>query len=310
MAKRISAAAYQALRDALPAIVWYKRSFNNYLRTAFRANPAVLSGIDFTLPKREVADEVVDRLMSDESAYQDVTLRLMLEVASMKSFPELQNHEDGEHLVMKATAAVELLREHTAAHESLMVERQRIEAEREAYAQHAEVQRRFADELAALLSDFLRLEAMPMDSARERGLAFEPFLNRLFGLFDLEPRLAYSLEHEQIDGAFTFDTDDYVIEAKWREKKVSRNEADTFDKKVERKGKNAVGLLVSIKGFAPDAVAVHSQHGAKFITMDGADLFAVLSGQIRLEDVLARKKRHVNETGECYFPVSQFYSAS
>lgn len=105
-----------------------------------------------------------------------------------------------------------------------MVERQRIEAEREAYAQHAEVQRRFADELADLLADFLRLEAMPKDSVRERGLAFEPFLNRLFGHFDLEPRLAYSLEHEQIDGAFTFDTDDYVIEAKWREKKVSRGE--------------------------------------------------------------------------------------
>lgn len=78
---------------------------------------------------------------------------------------------------------------------------------------------------------------------------------------------------------------------------------------MERKGKNALGLLVSINGFTSDALAVHSQQGAKFITMDGADLFAVLNGHIRLEDVLARKKRHVNETGECYFPVSQFYSA-
>jgi len=29
----------------------------------------------------------------------------------------------------------------------------------------------------------------------------------------LEPRLAYSLESEQIDGSVTFDTDDYIVEA-------------------------------------------------------------------------------------------------
>lgn len=88
--KRISTAAYQALRDALPVIVWYKRSFNRYMRTALRQHPALLAGIDFDLPKREVADEIVDRLIQDESIYQDVSLRLMMEVANTASFPELK----------------------------------------------------------------------------------------------------------------------------------------------------------------------------------------------------------------------------
>lgn len=303
--KRISAAAYQTLRDALPVIVWYKKSFNRYMRTALRKSPAVLAGIDFSAPKREVADEIVDRLMEGEDIYQDVTLRLMMEVANTTSFPELDDHEDSERLVSKARAAVALLKEHTAAHESLIVERERLDAERSAYAQQAEVQRRFSDELAELQADFFRLYAMPDDQAQKRGRQFEPFLHRLFDLFDLDPRLSYSLELEQIDGAFTFDTDDYVIEAKWRKAKVSRGEADTFDKKVERKGKSALGLIVSVNGFTSDAVAQYSQ-GTKFMTIDGPDLAAVLSGQIRLEDVLRRKKRHANETGECYFPVSQF----
>lgn len=305
MAKRISTAAYQSLREALPVIVWYKRSFDRYMRTALRSSSAVLAGVDFNAPKREVADEIVDRLMQDEDIYQDATLRLMMEVANTSSFPELQDHEDGARLVAKAEAAVAQLREHTAAHESLIVERERLDAERSAYSQHAEIQRRFSDEIAELQREFFRLHGLPDDQAQQRGRELEPFLHRLFDLFDLDPRLAYSLEHEQIDGAFTFDTDDYIIEAKWRKDRVTRAEADTFDKKVERKGKNALGLIVSVNGFTSDSVEQYSQ-GTKFMTMDGPDLMAVLSGQIRLEDVLRRKKRHANETGECYFPVSQF----
>jgi hypothetical protein len=123
------------------------------------------------------------------------------------------------------------------------------------------------------------------EQAQRRGQEFEPFPNRLFDLFDLEPRLAYSLAHEQIDRAFTFDTDDYIVEAKWRKKKVSRGEADAFDRKVERKGGNALGLIVSVNGSSSDAVAQYSQ-GTKFMTMDGPDLMAVLNGQIRLEALL------------------------
>ncbi|NED89510.1 hypothetical protein G3I76_56735 [Streptomyces sp. SID11233] len=41
----------------------------------------------------------------------------------------------------------------------------------------------------------------------QRGTDFEGFINELFALYDLEPRAAYIMEHEQIDGAFAFDTD-------------------------------------------------------------------------------------------------------
>ncbi|NMH97573.1 restriction endonuclease [Pseudonocardia acidicola] len=243
--------------------------------------------------------------MKDEDTYPDVTLRLMMEVANTTSFPELEDHEYGERLASKARSAVALLREHTAPYESLIGERERLDVEHAACAQQAEVQHRFSDELTELQAEFFHLYGIPDDRAHERGHRFEPFLHRLFDLFDVEPRLSYSLEYEQIDGAFTFDTDDYVVEAEWQKKKVSRAEADAFDKKVERKGRNALGLIVSVKGFSPDAIGQYSQ-GTTFMTMDGPDLMAVLSGQIRLEDVLRRKKRYANETGACHFPVSQF----
>lgn len=64
----------------------------------------------------------------------------------------------------------------------------------------------------------------------------------------MEPRTSYSLEREQIDGSLTFNTDDYVLEAKWWTQPVGRSEGDVFAKKVERKGKNALGLFVSVSG--------------------------------------------------------------
>src|SRR5262245_61872764 len=67
-----------------------------------------------------------------------------------------------------------------------------------------------------------------MTNLRARGLEFEDFLNSVLALFDLEPRFAYSLENEQIDGAFSFDTDDYILEAKWIHAPVSREQADAF----------------------------------------------------------------------------------
>lgn len=73
---------------------------------------------------------------------------------------------------------------------------------------------------------------------------------------------------------------------------------------MERKGKNALGLFVSVEGFTRGALETYSV-STPFMTMDGVDLMAVLGQQIRLDDLLRRKKRHANETGECFFPVSR-----
>jgi len=55
-------------------------------------------------------------------------------------------------------------------------------------------------------------------------------------------RAAYSLDREQIDGAFSFDTDDYILEAHWRQEPIGREHLDVFRSKISRKGKNALAL--------------------------------------------------------------------
>jgi hypothetical protein len=42
--------------------------------------------------------------------------------------------------------------------------------------------------------------------------------------------------------------------------------------------------------------------------MDGTDLYLALDQRVRLDDLLKSKKRHANETGDCYLPASALAS--
>ena len=133
----------------------------------------------------------------------------------------------------------------------------------------------------------------------------ETLLNDLFSLYDLNPRRSFSLADEQIDGAFTFSTDDYIVEAKWEKTAAARQDVDVLDAKVRRRGKNTLGLFVAIAGFSPHAVRAHSGCGTGLVFMDGTDLFNVLDERIRLDELLESKRRHTAETGNPYLPASE-----
>jgi hypothetical protein len=141
--------------------------------------------------------------------------------------------------------------------------------------------------------------------AHARGYALESLLADLFLMYDLEPRLSYSIELEQIDGSFTFETDDYIVESRWRAAPADRADGDVFAAKVHSKGKNAVGLFVSINGFKSTLIERFAE-ATPFITLDGADLYMVLDNRVRLDDLIRAKKRHANETGSCHLPAASY----
>lgn len=306
--KRISAAAYQALRDAIPAITWNKRPFETFLRAALRDHGELLVGLNFSDPKRVVADQLVDRLITDENRYRDVTLRLMLEISSMKHFPnleQLKDPEDRKLRINEAKEAVGLVAYFVKDYASDIADAEKQEAAIQARTAQVAALRRFSEDLEALKARFLDLQSET--DVHARGYAFESLLADLFLLYDLEPRMAYKLSIEQIDGSFTFDTDDYIVEARWRAVPADRGDGDIFAKKVERKGKNSVGLFISINGFTAPLKTAYSE-ATPFIIMDGTDLFAVFENRVRLDDLIRAKKRHANETGSCDLPVSQVLS--
>jgi restriction endonuclease len=299
--KRISTEAYQALREALAVIIWNKRPFESYLRTALREAPDLLAGLPFAEPKRVVADMLVDRLVEKEQKYQQLTLTLMLEVASLSTFPNIEQIKDPEDRQLRledARRAVARLKKLTEIYADQVSGKERVEADQEARRAQDEAQRKFADEVEALRIRFLHLQTNEPDR-QKRGKGLERLLTDFFALFDMEPRLAYSLEREEIDGSLSFDTDDYIVEARWRDKPTSRADVDIFATKVRRKGKNALGLFISVEGFTRDALEQYGE-STPFMVVDGADLYLALDQRVRLDDLIKAKKRHANETGDCY----------
>jgi hypothetical protein len=300
---RIAPGAYQALRDALPLIIWNKRPYKQYVCAALREHPELLVGLDFDETKRAVADSLIDALIAREDRYRDLTLRLMVEVAGHESFPNLEQQQDRDVLVDKAERAVAELRRWTGRYASAVAERERLEAERAGEVRQEEALRRFVDDLSALRERFLALHGMN-DRPQERGHLLEELLYDLFTLFDMEPRRPYKLPGEQIDAAVSFDTDDYIVEAKWWKTAIEKSDADAFAEKVRDKGKNALGLLISVNGLSRGARDKFRMR-TPFIAVDGLDLMHVLSGAVRLDELLKRKRRYANETGDCYFPAAR-----
>jgi hypothetical protein len=303
--KSISPAAYSALENALKQIFWYKDDLKGYIRRWATGHPELLVELDFSGYKWQTTEEFVDRLQADEPRYRELTINLMTEVSEMVSFPKLKRHEDADKLIAEAREAVATLKGCVDRQRNLAADGDRFADELAEHRAATESRRSFAQRLLELKDEFLRLEVEP--DRQKAGREFEPFLNQLFRLFDLDPRLSYSLPHEQIDGSITYDTDVYIVEAKWLKEPVEVHYLGSFVEKVRHKGKNALGLYVSVHGFTKGVKDRYSE-GTCFITMEGIDLFAVLDGHITLDELLSGKKRHANDTGSCYYPASLMMS--
>jgi hypothetical protein len=159
--------------------------------------------------------------------------------------------------------------------------------------------------LAELRAEFLELYAL--SDRQKAGLKLEPLLTRLFALFDLAPSRPFRVVGEQIDGAFNLDQNVYLVEAKWTRDQVNESALLVLRGKIEGKSQFTRGLFLSINGYSSEALAAITKGKQQtFIMMDGAHLFRVLEGHVRLDDLLRRLVRHLAETGEPYLPVGRF----
>jgi len=181
--------------------------------------------------------------------------------------------------------------------------RERLEARERIEKSRAEAMasRGVEAKLAELKAKYLEL--VGATDKQRRGYDLQDILEELFELFDLAPKGSFAITGEQIDGAFNFVGTEYLLEARWRAALAETADLDGFAKKIERKLENTLGLLVSIEGFQPSAIEIHSGGKPVMVLMDGADLFQVLDARIELPELLRRKVRHAATTGEIMLPV-------
>ena len=154
---------------------------------------------------------------------------------------------------------------------------------------------------AALASEFAALREL---DPQPRGYSFERFLKKLFAACGLEPREAFRLRGEQIDGSFQL-VDTYLLEARWQNNQADAAALRSFQGKVEDRPVWARGLFVSYSGFSTDGM---SAFGARrIILMDGLDLHDALERKIPIDKVIAAKVRRAAETANAFVRVRELF---
>jgi hypothetical protein len=218
--KKISPQAILALKEALAVITWKKDDLRDFLKYSMD-NSSILGTINWNGTKRETVKELVERMTNRPDLYQNDLMNLLLVVTDLTDFPLLEFWDDDGTKKEKATRAVGNLRKHTKGYIQITKEQE------EASKRRAEVESRIAknksleSELANLKALFNKLATN--NNFQQRGFEFEKFLNDLFHLYELDPKSSFKIHGEQIDGAFTFDGTDYLLEAKWKQQ-VNRND--------------------------------------------------------------------------------------
>ena len=301
--KKVSPAALIALKEALAVIYWYKKDIRSFISYTIK-NSAIVSTIDWqNSVKYHAVSELVDRMAARPDLYHDDLLSLFKEVANFTDFSHLKRCEDPEQKIRAAKEKVAALRAHVKGHLDLLKENEQASQRREAAQQERANSAAFKNRLEQLKAKFYSL-AISGDH-QQRGFELERFLNELFILFDLDPKSSFKNAGEQIDGAFTFDNNDYLLEAKWQQKPVDAGDLYKFAGVLSGKLKNTLGLFISINGFSAECTATRSEGLKAMILMDGADLNAILDDRIDLHQMLYRKRRHASQTGNIYLPVDK-----
>jgi len=302
--KTFSTEAILALKEALTHIYWKRKDIKTFVYHTIE-NKMIVTTIDFeSSTKEESVSILINRMVSRQDIYHEDLLRLFDAVVHFKDFSHLKKWEGAETKITNAKNAVEALRNHAKGFFQLKEEQERSEERRKAYELMQNENEVARAKVSNINNSFRHLVSLKNNN--ERGYAFEAFLNDLFEYYDLDPRRSFKIIGEQIDGAFTFENTDYIVEAKWQKDLVNAGELYKFAGKISAKLKITLGLFISFNGYSSEALDVNAPGIKSMILMDGSDLMAVLDERIDLTDLLYRKRRHASETGNIYLKVNDF----
>ncbi|MFI6816104.1 hypothetical protein ACIBG7_27120 [Nonomuraea sp. NPDC050328] len=293
--KRVSPAILHPLKEALALAFWYKKDLRAFLSSCLDRGELV-AHLDWTDYKRSIVARLVDSLAADQHRHFDDLLNLILATADITDPAHLKRLEDGKVRYAEAVEALDTLRKQVGPYRRLRSEEEEAERRRTMDRAQAEMQQAFAEKLDVLRHLFHEIVSLP---PQPRGYALEKFLNGLFALFDIDAKAPFKISGEQIDGAFTFESE-FLLEAKWHEEKAAVAALDSFKGKIDRKLDNTLGLFLSMNGYQDTAIQVYSHARPVMILMDGADLSAVIDGRIDLQELLRRKRQHAARTGEVF----------
>ena len=293
--KRVTPAALQALTEVLRLVYWYKSDLRRFLLSSMN-NRSLVAQLDWDAPKRQVATQLVDTLSGSQARYFETIITLMFDLCDMGNLDHLKRLEDGEAKHQEAVQALRTLRTFAEPYRAMRTAEAEALRRQDVERARQDQRRAIADELDRLRSLFLLFF---MNAPQTRGYELETLLNELFALFDIDAKAPFRIQGEQIDGAFSLEGSEFILEAKWQQAPTPLTDLDIFSAKIKRKLDNTLGLFVSINGFMSNAVERHaSGDRPSILLMTGGDLMTVLDDRIPLPNLLMRKRQHAARTGQ------------
>lgn len=277
-----------AVRVAGEALYW-KRSLKRILRTSGVSQKVVTQYEHLT--KYQILREVWDRLDGVGDKGVKVQKRIVAQLANLDS-PEPQADQ------RSGQAALEDLRRVSRAY-GLLVDphEQARKHEREKRKQEAEERGERERRLKELLDRFLKLHQE--QNVQRRGYEFERLLADLFRLYELDFKGSYRTEIDQVDGALSFDSFTYLLEARWRQQPAVEADLVQLSGKVERRIEATRGIFISMAGFRPEVVDLYRlSRGQRLIFVDGQDLALILEDWVELPEALRVKVSAASVDGE------------
>ncbi len=238
-----------------------------------------------------------------EETYQKDLLRLITEINKIENFSHLEKLDGGKEKAKKARNAVNALKELSSTFLDHQKEQEEFEKKRRKKYNKALKNQELIKHLEEIKTEFYSM--ISSEDHQGRGFKLERILKDIFHLFDLDPKASFKIVGEQIDGAFSLESTEFLFEAKWTKDPIAINDFDAFSGKLSRKLENTLGLFLSINGFSEDAIKAHTKGRKLMILMDGSDLMAVLEGRIDLIALLNRKKRCAAQTGNIYLRIHE-----
>lgn len=120
-------------------------------------NKSFVSTLDMTKYKREIANDIVNRMSNRLDIYEEDLLLLLKAVSDMSDFSHLKKWEDADKKIKKAQESVEALRLHTKGYFAIIEEQKEAETRKITYQNKIQKAQFFQSELEKLKIDFNRM---------------------------------------------------------------------------------------------------------------------------------------------------------
>ena len=158
--------------------------------------------------------------------------------------------------------------------------------------------------LEELNNRFISLASTTEFTPQQRGFRLEELFFDLLQFSEFEYTPPYRTPgNEQIDGHFSYEKFDYLVESKWEKDATKQSDLSVFDGKIRGKAQSTRGFFLSATGFGETAIQKYSGDAPRIVLMTGEDLALVLSGHLSFFDAMKAKVDAIVRHGNILFPL-------